>query len=81
MPDSEVLLQMIAERSRQIAHLVERLSAASMHPMQDLTRAIRAFAHVRDQVLDFIERQIAKIGARERRLERYLAIRVHGQLL
>ena len=64
MPDREVLLQVVAQRSRQIAHLVERFGAARVHPMQDLARAIRALARARDQLLDFIERQVAEIGAR-----------------
>jgi hypothetical protein len=48
--------------------------------MQNLTRAIRALTRARDDLRDLIQRQVAKVGARGRRLAGYLAILVHGQL-
>ena len=81
MPDREVLLEIIAQRCREIAHLIERLGTAGMHPVQNLPRAISTFAETRDELLDLVERQIAKVSACERRRSRYLPIRVHGRLL
>ena len=46
--------------------------------MQNLARAIRAFARARDHLLDFIERQVAEIGAGRRQLGRGFAIFVHS---
>ena len=80
MPDSEVALQIIPQRGRQIAHLVKRLGAASVDPMQNLAGAICALPSARDDLRDLIQRQVAKVGARGRRLAGDLAIFVHGKL-
>jgi hypothetical protein len=49
--------------------------------MQNLARAIAAFARARNELLDVIERQVAEINVHGRRLGQGLAIGVHGPVI
>ena len=49
--------------------------------MQNLARAIRAFAHSRDHLLDFVEREVAEIGTGRRQCIRGFAIFVHSPII